>query len=166
MNPFNPTPPTSKSQADALSPESSHYQTRSRGQLDDIDHIGNFPMMKDPGNNGPMLVFRRWSDRDIDEAMHHVTSPTDNCQRFETTFRQFVGEYRPTMLEVRRLMAKLRKEKFHKISRVFTMERMGQRLTALDYDDAVNRDYQILLNGCNTWVRKVVPECQSHCVIH
>ncbi|KAI9542868.1 hypothetical protein NQZ68_016172 [Dissostichus eleginoides] len=100
MNPFNPTPPTSKSQADALSPESSHYQTRSRGQLDDIDHIGNFPMMKDPGNNGPMLVFRRWSDRDIDEAMHHVTSPTDNCQRFETTFRQFVGEYRPTMLEL------------------------------------------------------------------
>ena len=34
------------------------------------------------------------------------------------------------MLEVRRLMAKLLKEKFHKISRVFTMERMGQRLTA------------------------------------
>ncbi|KAK1898154.1 putative transport protein MmpL1 [Dissostichus eleginoides] len=99
-------------------------------------------MMEVPGNNGPMLVFRPWSDRDIDEAMHHVNSPTDNCQRFETTFRQFVGEYRPNMLEVRRLMAKLLKEKFHKISRVFTMERMGQRLTALDYDDAVNRDYQ------------------------
>lgn len=62
--------------------------------------VTTMPMVEVAGAQGPMLVFRPWSDTDVAEAMNYICNPKDNLTEWETDLQQFVKEYRPTISEL------------------------------------------------------------------
>lgn len=51
------------------------------------------PMVEIAGAQGPILVFRSWSDTDVAEEMNHVYNPKDSLTKWETELLQFVRDY-------------------------------------------------------------------------
>lgn len=99
------------------------------------------PMVEVAGVKGPMLVFRPWSETDVEEAMMHVCSPKDNLKRWEADLIQFVREFRPTMFELRRLMSRSLGNDYHKIQSVFTPERMACHLADPNFEGGANGEF-------------------------
>lgn len=99
------------------------------------------PMVEVFGVEGPILVFRPWSDSDVADAVSHIGSPKDHLSKWEADLTQFVKGYRPTMSELRRLMHKSLGSDYHKIQGVFTPARMDSRLTHADFDNEANNGF-------------------------
>ncbi|XP_056290657.1 uncharacterized protein LOC130206629 [Pseudoliparis swirei] len=100
------------------------------------------PMKEVVGAEGLMQVLGPESDADINEAMIHVCNPKNDLTKWETDLRQFVGQYRPTMLQLRRLMGKVLKHDYHKIRNVFNIARMTFHLSEPLYEDPKNLDFR------------------------
>ncbi|XP_038554327.1 uncharacterized protein LOC119887767 [Micropterus salmoides] len=140
MNSYRRSPPPS---------ERDQYELR-QGKADILKNES----AETAGTGGPTLDFRPWSEEDIDEAMAYVTSPTEDLESFTKQLEQFAKEYRPTMTELRRLMSKVLKHDFHKVSAYFTPDIQGCRLKHAEYSNGDNAQYRLAITG-------LVIACQS-----
>ncbi|KAM8900311.1 uncharacterized protein AB9W97_010289 [Spinachia spinachia] len=133
-------------------------QALRRGERENWVDVGaSFTMVEVAGAQGPMLVFRPWSDTDVAEAMSHICNPKDNLGKWEVDLKQFVKEYRPTMSEVRRLTNRLLRNDYHKVQSVFTTARMTVRLKDPEYENVDNAAFRDAVDALVMTVKEQFP---------
>ncbi|XP_053274171.1 uncharacterized protein LOC128436469 [Pleuronectes platessa] len=119
--------------------------------------IPTMPMVEVAGAEGPILVFRPWSEADVAEAMNYICNPKDNLNKWENDLLQFVREFRPTMFEIRRLMNKTLTNDYHSIQNVFNAGRMTARLENPDFGHRDNADFRNAIEALVVIVREKFP---------
>ncbi|XP_056281930.1 uncharacterized protein LOC130201189 [Pseudoliparis swirei] len=151
--------PDSSTNERTSSPAMTRLQSQQRRAMlqEEREATALMPMIEVAGAEGPMVVFRPWSDADINEAMIHVCNPKSNLTRWETDLRQFVKEYRPTMSELRRLMGKVLTNDYHKMQHVFNNARMTFRLSEPLYEDAKNVNFRDAVDVLINTVKEQFP---------
>lgn len=85
------------------------------------------PMMEvAAGNGSTQLVFRPWTEADVEDALTHMTDPITNV-KWTTDLLRSVIDVRPTMSELVHVLRKQTQTQYHKISGFFTNERKRTR---------------------------------------
>ncbi|XP_027132638.1 uncharacterized protein LOC113745309 [Larimichthys crocea] len=138
--------------------KSSTYTMQTRLQASKTDTLtaSTFPMVEVAGPDGPILVYRPRTAADVREAAEHLPDPRNSGMKFIEQFLNFCQEFRPTGVEIRRILAKrLGPGDLLKISQ--RIPRPELKIVHVDWAHAKNMEYRDALLELGDALRKAFP---------
>ncbi|KAE8301171.1 hypothetical protein D5F01_LYC01338 [Larimichthys crocea] len=131
-------------------------QTRLQASKTDTLTASTFPMVEVAGPDGPILVHRPRTAADVREAAEHLPDPRNSGMKFIEQFLNFCQEFRPTGVEIRRILAKrLGPGDLLKISQ--RIPRPELKIVHVDWAHAKNMEYRDALLELGDALRKAFP---------
>ncbi|KAE8278216.1 hypothetical protein D5F01_LYC23706 [Larimichthys crocea] len=131
-------------------------QTRQQVSKTDTPTASTFPIVEVAGPDGPILVHRPWTAADVREAAEHLPDPRNSGMKFIEQFLNFCKEFRPTGVEIRRILAKRRGPgDLLKISQ--RNSRPELKIVHVDWAHAKNMEYRDALLELGDALRKAFP---------
>ena len=115
------------------------------------------PMIEVAGNNGPVLVFRPWTESDIREAMVHLPQPRDSGKKFAIELNAFCREFNPTIAELKRLLIlKIGATEWQKLKEGFPPR--DSRRQHREWDHIDNYNYRSDVNYICAAIERAFPQ--------